>query len=69
LALAGSGIAPGRAVWFAGDADIDMECAANSGCIPVLIREEAPKNEEFPNFPPEWHFGACLALCKHLQNM
>jgi phosphoglycolate phosphatase len=69
LALEGSGIAPGRMVWFAGDADIDMECAANSGCIPVLIREEAPKNEEFPNFPPEWHFGACLALCKHLRNM
>lgn len=69
LALDGSGILPGRAVWFAGDADIDMECAANAGCVPVLIRREAPKIDEFADFPPEWHFDACLALCKHLRNL
>lgn len=69
LALEGSGIAPGETVWFVGDADIDLECAANAGCVPILMRDEKPKSGEFLDYPPEWHFPACLALCKHLQNM
>ena len=69
LALEGSEIAPGRSVWFVGDADIDLECAVNTGCVPVLLRSEEPKPGEFSDYPPEWHFRASLALCKHLQNM
>jgi len=40
MALDGSGIQPGLDVWFAGDARIDMECALNAGCTPVLVRAE-----------------------------
>jgi len=69
MALEGSGLAPGRDVWFVGDADIDMECAIKTGCVPVLIRSEEPKTGEFLDYPPEWHFPDCLTLCKHLQNM
>lgn len=69
MALKGSGFTPGPSIWFVGDADIDMECAINAGCVPVLARHEAPKSGEFVDYPPEWHFKDCLSLCKHLQNM
>jgi phosphoglycolate phosphatase len=69
MALEGSGVPPGRTVWFVGDADIDMECAVNAGCVPVLTRSEAPKTGEFNDYPPEWHFEDCQSLCKHLQNL
>lgn len=36
MALAGSGIEPGSDVWFVGDSDVDLECAKNTGCVPVL---------------------------------
>lgn len=35
MALEGSGIGAGDDVWFVGDADIDMECAKNAGCVPI----------------------------------
>ena len=38
LALAESGIPRGADVWFVGDTDIDMNCAVNAGCLPVLLR-------------------------------
>jgi phosphoglycolate phosphatase len=37
LALEPSGIGAGEAVWFVGDNGVDMECAHNSGCVPVLL--------------------------------
>lgn len=37
LALEGSGIMPGGAVWYVGDALIDIECARNAGCVAVLV--------------------------------
>lgn len=69
LALAGSGLEPGPEVWFAGDADIDLECAQNAGCVPVLVRKEAPEPGEFEAHPPVWHFRECVALCKQVQSM
>ncbi len=62
LALEESGIDPGTHVWFAGDTDIDMECARNAGCRPVLIRLEAPREGEFGPGPPPLHFKSPLAL-------
>ena len=47
MALNGSGVQPGAEVWFVGDTAIDMECAKNSGCVPVLVRETAPTEGEF----------------------
>ena len=37
LALEPSGMDGCEAVWFVGDTGIDMECARNSGCVPVLL--------------------------------
>jgi phosphoglycolate phosphatase len=62
LALAGSGIAAGAEVWFAGDAPVDMHCALNSGCIPILLRSESPRSEEFQSHPPRHHFAAFEAV-------
>lgn len=62
LALAGSGICPGRDVWFLGDALIDMHCAHNSGCQPILIRPRPPRPGEFSSHPPVWHSPCCEAV-------
>ncbi len=62
MALEGSGIAPGRDVWFVGDTGIDMQCAHNANCVPILIREAAPGTDEFTEFAPETHFFDCAAL-------
>ncbi len=55
LALDGSGIAAGDAVWLVGDAGVDMECAYNAGCVPVLLRPEEPAPGEFAHWPPHRH--------------
>ena len=62
MALEEGGLDPGPAVWFVGDTPIDMECAHNAGCISVLIRESAPQDGEFGDFPPEYHFRDCVNL-------
>ena len=69
LALSGSGVEAGREVWFVGDADVDLECAINLGCVPVLVRQKPPETQEFDNCPPEHYFNDCNALCKFLQTM
>jgi phosphoglycolate phosphatase len=69
LALDGSGIQPGSAVWFAGDADIDLECALNAGCVPVLLREIAPQPGEFDAHAPAIHVNCCLELSNMLRNL
>ena len=69
MALEGTGIKQGGDVWFAGDTDVDLECAANTGCVPVLIREAAPQLAEFEPFPPHLHFPNCLALSKLIQSL
>lgn len=64
MALDGCGVAPGADAWFVGDADVDLECARNAGCVGVLIRAEPPKENEFDGFEPAVHVGDCLALSK-----
>ena len=64
MALAGSGIQCGAEVWFAGDTEVDLECAHNAGCVPVLVRADAPNPGEFGAFAPVWHVEDCLTLCK-----
>jgi phosphoglycolate phosphatase len=64
LALDGSGIRPGPAVWFAGDTAVDLECAVNAGCTPVLIRPQSPQPEEFSGHAPQWYCADCAALSK-----
>jgi phosphoglycolate phosphatase len=65
-ALAGTGFAPDGGVWFVGDTDTDMQCAANAGCTGVLIRAEPPRNGEFDAHPPAWYFRDCAAFAAHL---
>lgn len=62
LALEGSGVSAGREVWFVGDTGIDMECAHNTNCIPILVREMPPTDWEFKKFPPEIHVVDCAEL-------
>ena len=62
MVLKGSKIRPSSDVWFVGDTKIDMECAYNSGCLPILIRNTPPKIEEFGKFMPEMHFSGCDML-------
>lgn len=64
MALDGCGVAPGPDVWFVGDADVDLECARNAGCVGVLVRAEPPATGEFPGIEPAVHFDGCLALSK-----
>lgn len=47
LALQPSGIVSGDSVWLVGDTGIDMECARNSGCVPVLLGGGATEEEFF----------------------
>lgn len=69
LALEDTGIAPGGDVWFVGDADIDLECAKNAGCVPVLVRGEPPTAAESANHPPVLHVPDCMALLKVLRTL
>ncbi len=68
LALEGSGIAPGESVWFVGDTDIDMTCAARTGCVPVLLRAQPPGNGEFGGHGPAHYVPSCLALADRLDD-
>ncbi len=67
LALESSGLVAGPEVWFIGDTDIDLLCAHNSGCVPILVREEAPGPGEFGDAPPALHFADCGALAAGLR--
>jgi len=69
LALGPSGIKSGPAVWFVGDADIDLECAHNAGLTPILLRQHAPAPGEMSAHPPARHFPDCDALCKFIINL
>ena len=67
LALLKSGLPPGPDVWFVGDTDIDMACAVASGCLPVLLRPEAPAKGEFPGTEPRLHVENCTAFLELLR--
>ncbi len=69
LALRGSGIERGLHVWFAGDADIDLECAVAAGCLPVLVRPEPPDVAEFCNHPPAVYVETCVALSSLVESL
>ncbi len=69
LALDGSGIAAGDAVWYVGDTAVDMECAANSGCRGVLLGALDQADPGFARFPPALQFSACSMLSRHLRGL
>lgn len=61
LALQTSGIPASDAVWLVGDTGVDMECAYNSGCVPVLLGGREAE-DEFLHCAPRLAFpdGASL---------
>ena len=69
LALRDSGIAPGEQVWFIGDTDIDLLCAVNAGCMPILMRPEPPGPDEFPGTPPRRHVATFAELIELLKTL
>jgi phosphoglycolate phosphatase len=68
LALEPSGIAPGESVWLVGDTGIDMECARNSGCVPVFLGTPQAE-EEFARCTPRLAFSDCPALFRYVQGL
>ena len=68
LALAVSGIEPSEAVWLVGDTGIDMECARNSGCVPVLLGR-GEMEEEFTGCRPRLVFSDCATLFHFVQGL
>lgn len=62
MALDGCGVVAGDAVWFVGDAGIDMEIAHKTGCVPVLLGEADLGSEEFSKFQPKVRFESCIEL-------
>jgi phosphoglycolate phosphatase len=61
LALEPCGIGAGDTIWFVGDTGIDMQCALNSGCIPVLLGSGATE-QEFLHYAPSLVFADGAAL-------
>ncbi len=68
LALQPSGIPAGDAVWLVGDTGIDMECAYNSGCIPVLLGRGGA-DAEFLRCAPRLVFQDGAALFHLVQGL
>ncbi|HVI87801.1 MAG TPA: HAD family hydrolase [Dongiaceae bacterium] len=70
LALTGiPGLKPGPDVWFIGDTDIDLQCAHQAGCTPVLIRTAPPEAGEFATHPPALYLPDCQSLLTYLQRL
>jgi phosphoglycolate phosphatase len=70
LALASAeGVSAGSDVWFVGDTDIDLRCAHQASCIPVLVRQSAPLNGEFNDHPPALYLPDCHSLRTYLQRL
>jgi phosphoglycolate phosphatase len=68
LALSPSGIKAGDEVWFVGDTAVDMECALNSGCVAVLLGNDAGP-EEFARFAPRLSFADETGLFRSLEGL
>jgi phosphoglycolate phosphatase len=68
-ALGSCGVDPGPHVWLIGDTDVDLECAASSGCTGVLLRPEPPLAGEFAGFPPALHIPDCDALSNLIRKL
>jgi phosphoglycolate phosphatase len=69
LALEPSGVGSGETVWLVGDTGVDMECARNSGCVPVLLGAVVITDEEFAKCAPRFAFSDCQALFRFVQGL
>jgi len=62
MALEGSGTSAGEAVWYVGDALIDVECARNAGCVSVLVGDG--HGEETAQADPDIRLSDLTTLAK-----
>ena len=69
MALEGSGIAAARDVWLVGDTAIDMQCALNAGCRPVLLGPADPAAAEFLKYKPDLAFSDSASLFLHIRTL
>jgi phosphoglycolate phosphatase len=69
MALDGAPVRAGPEVWFIGDTAVDMECALNSGCVPVLLGPSDPASAEFSEFKPTLAFHDSAALFLHIRTL
>jgi len=69
LALDGSGLRAGDGVWFVGDNLVDMQCAAESGCLRVLLHPEPPDADHFGESRPHLTFAGCDDFAAHIRNL
>jgi phosphoglycolate phosphatase len=66
-ALQGTDIFPASDVWFIGDSSIDLECAKNTGCTPILYGPHTTQNGSYDGFAFAYHarnHDDLLQLCK-----
>jgi phosphoglycolate phosphatase len=68
LALEPSGIGAGETVWFVGDTGVDIECARNSGCVPVLLGGEMPE-AELAQCAPRLIVSDCFTLFRLIRGL
>jgi phosphoglycolate phosphatase len=68
LALEPSGVTAGAGVWFVGDTGVDMKCAGNAGCVPVLLGGD-PTSEELLECAPRLQFSEPAALLRFLRDL
>ena len=68
LALEPSGVELGGDVWFVGDTGVDIECAANAGCVSVLLGNDLGV-EEMLRCTPHFTFADPAALLRFVQGL
>lgn len=68
LALKESGLQSGAQIWFVGDTIVDLECAHNSGCVPVLYGEVETDGHQYLGHAFTYHVRdhhELMELLKH----
>lgn len=66
MALEAMRLAPGPAVWFLGDTDVDMRLAHAAGLTPVLVGPTGPDAPEFRDCAPARHFADAARIVEFL---
>lgn len=67
MALEGSGIVPGKDIWFIGDSLSDMQCAHNAGCVAIFYGDGDPTSAQYADCPPARHVRDHLELIDLLE--
>jgi phosphoglycolate phosphatase len=62
MALEGSEVRPGAAVWFVGDTAIDVDCARNANCTSILVAGQGHGRDDFSNSRPDYEVLSCIEL-------